>query len=426
MFGGTWSRTAIQTTQLSIFLPKWTTIRGLEGPGFGLCPCFCEWNVSTGPSLPLHPERPDGFVQERGIAAYWTSTCQCKWVYWWHWWSTLSFWSTATPKKREKQNPAYRILYSRLVANYMSIFLEFVWVQLPRRNGAFNESSICRTGGRLSQWWKMSLFTGLLQPTIVGRGKWAILPLYIYIFIHFTPLCTWGVGSPVSFQCCAWDHLQLQGRWRDFETRRRRSNWGWAGAVGPTAIEGHQDSPNYWLLRYSKTLCEWQKKHRVFWMIRAGDQKWMIWAGLGDCGWESSPQTKRVLFSRAWQCYQWILAEHCFFQSDRTQRKSHGKAMPDGPMVEFTTTFVDKNAREIRWATSGATGNPWYLGCEVNLVPEIWPQIIQCSARCVDRGCNPTPLASINHHENPIPLRVNAWFSTNNIHQYPSISINIH
>lgn len=26
----------------------------------------------------------------------------------------------------------------------------------------------------------MSLFTGLLQPTIVGRGKWAILPLYIY------------------------------------------------------------------------------------------------------------------------------------------------------------------------------------------------------------------------------------------------------
>ena len=182
MFGGTWSRTAIQTTQLSIFLPKWTTIRGLEGPGFGLCPCFCEWNVSTGPSLPLHPERPDGFVQERGIAAYWTSTCQCKWVYWWHWWSTLSFWSTATPKKREKQNPAYRILYSRLVANYMSIFLEFVWVQLPRRNGAFNESSICRTGGRLSQWWKMSLFTGLLQPTIVGRGKWAILPLYIYIY----------------------------------------------------------------------------------------------------------------------------------------------------------------------------------------------------------------------------------------------------
>lgn len=29
-------------------------------------------------------------------------------------------------KSIEKQNPAYRILYSRLVANYRSIFLEFL------------------------------------------------------------------------------------------------------------------------------------------------------------------------------------------------------------------------------------------------------------------------------------------------------------
>ena len=144
----------------------------------------------------------------------------------------------------------------------------------------------------------MSLFTGLLQPTIVGMGKWAILPLYI--FIQFTPLCTWGIGSkPVSFQCCAWDHFAMQGRWRDFETRRRRSNWGWAGAV---ALEGHQDSPNYWLLHYSKTLCGWHL-HRVFWMI-FGDHMSYEWSGPVARLWVRvfSSDKEGKLFSRAWQC----------------------------------------------------------------------------------------------------------------------------